>query len=852
MNTEPNESDITPLAKSVRRTDEEDTHFGQARTGSSHPLSRHQHLDVVPEQLGPWKIRNLLGRGGMGEVWRAERCDGMFEMSVAIKFVRNDRPDVLDRFKLERRVLAQLDHPGIARLLDGGVTDAGLPYLVTEFIEGESIDRWCEHRNANLKQRLELIVDVCDAVAYAHSELVVHRDLKPGNILIDTEGNAKLLDFGIAKLVQSEATDEATDESPHTPEYAAPEQVQGGAISVRTDVYALGLLLYYLLTGVRPQARSGALAEQVERILHHLPEAPSQALQKASKRLQQLVPAASVRGDLDAIVERALAKSPHERYASVADLAFDLRAHLSNRAIRARAWTRFDHFRAYLRRNASLAMLSAIAAVALLLMTGMVVNQVTATRANREALARQSQAALTREQETLAARVFISSLLKDLNVQGTAGPKLMASAQRYAETSLRDFPELQSGVMWEIAGAYSNFKRYQERLTLLQGNYQSMTDRYRGLQSQPEVNPVKRENLHAGVASSACQLSTALAEIDERERAQQLLAEADDIISQLPQELARGWPLLDCSRIGGRALRFLGAPEQAEARIAAGITEMRAHYTLEGEIHHSQYADALNGYAIAQLQAGHFKESITTLGELMALLTRQGRQESNQMANALTNAGAAARALGDLNAARTHFEKSLALQRLRAEDLMSAISLCGYLQTEVEAGSDAARVREQAERCALQIESDIGVAHVNARLCWSQLMQAARYLEDAVLAARAKERMEFYARKLSPEQRALDVAYLQFQLEWLRFENQLNTAHLQTYLALDVTQRPSMILVKSQALELQGLLEVEAGERNAATATLGQLHSLWQPMLGARAARNEHQHMRTLAVALSQ
>jgi eukaryotic-like serine/threonine-protein kinase len=844
------DSDVTPLARAARSPDEEDTQFGQARTGSSHPLSRHQQMDVVPAQLGPWKIRNLLGRGGMGEVWRAERCDGMFEMSVAIKFVRSDRPDVVDRFKLERRVLAQLDHPGIARLLDGGVSDAGLPYLVTEFIEGEAIDRWCEHRNATLKQRLELMIEVCDAVAYAHSELVVHRDLKPGNILIDTEGSAKLLDFGIAKLVQSEATDEATDESPHTPEYAAPEQVQGGAISVRTDVYALGLLLYYLLTGARPQARAGALAEQVERILHHTPDAPSKILQSAAKRLQQLNPPSQVQGDLDAIVERATAKSPHDRYASVADLAFDLRAHLSNRPIRARAWTRIDHVRAYLRRNASLAVLGTVAAAALLLMTGMVVNQVTAARANREALARQAQETQAREQETLAARVFISSLMKDLNVQGSAGPKLMAGAQRYAESSLHDFPELQAGVMWEIAGAYSNFKRYDERLKLLQGNYQNAKARHDTAQKSSAENAVKRENFHAGLASSACQLATALAEIDERESALSLLSEADAVLSALPDELARGWPLLDCSRIGGRALRFLGAHEQAEARIASGIDAMRARYTRNGEVQHSQYADALNGYSIAQLQAGHFKNAVATLGELIALLTRQGRQESNQMANALTNAGGAARALGNLDAARTSFEKSLALQSLRSENLVSAITLCGLLQTEVEALSERTRIRALAERCASQIESDVGAPNVNARLCWAQLMQAARYLEDAVLAARATERMEFYARKLKPGERAQDAAYLHFQLEMLRFDNRLNATHLREYLALDVAQRPSMLLIKSQALQLQGLLETEAGQRNQAQQTLLQLQALWQPMLGPRATRNEHQHMLALASAL--
>ena len=184
----------------------------------------------VPDQLGPWKICEFIGRGGMGEVWRAERSDGLFEMDVAVKILRSDRADVLDRFKREREVLARLDHQNIARLIDAGITPEGLPYLVADFIQGVPLDRWCAVKQPKLRERLQLFLQVCDAVAYAHSELIVHRDLKPGNILIDADDNAQLLDFGIAKLVSSDAQEDVTDESPHTPEYAAPEQVQGGAI----------------------------------------------------------------------------------------------------------------------------------------------------------------------------------------------------------------------------------------------------------------------------------------------------------------------------------------------------------------------------------------------------------------------------------------------------------------------------------------------------------------------------------------------------------------------------------------------------------------------------------------------
>ena len=305
-------------------------------------------FEQVPNQLGPWRLLRLLGRGGMGEVWLAERCDGAFEMQVAVKLLRSDRPDVAERFKLERKLLARLDHPNIARLLDGGVTPTNLPYLVTQFVDGEQIERWCERKKATLKQRLALFLDVCHAVSYAHSELIVHRDIKPGNILIDEDGNAMLLDFGIAKLVDSGTTDETTEESPHTPEYAAPEQVLAGAITTRTDVYALGLLLYALLSGAHPQSKSSNLADQVERIVERLPVPPSAAVTPAHA---ECISAQSLRGNLDTIVMKAIAKAPSERYASVEALVEDLRLHLAHRSILSRPSSSLERLRSALRKR---------------------------------------------------------------------------------------------------------------------------------------------------------------------------------------------------------------------------------------------------------------------------------------------------------------------------------------------------------------------------------------------------------------------------------------------------------------------------------------------------------------------
>jgi eukaryotic-like serine/threonine-protein kinase len=310
-------------------------------------------LEPVPELLGAWRIKSLIGRGGMGEVWLASRCDGAFEMDAAVKLLRSDRSTVADRLKRERQLLAVLDHPRIARLIDGGVSPPtpsspnGLPYLVTEFIAGEPLESWCERTQASLTARLELMLQICDAVSYAHSELVVHRDLKPSNVLVNADGFVHLLDFGIAKLIDLESDDERTDESPHTPEFAAPEQVQNLAITVRTDVYALGLILYLLLTGVRPQKRLPNLAEQLQSIIETTPPAPST---NQLARFQRLIPAALIAGDLDAVVLKAIAKSPDARYASVAEFAQDIRRFMADLPVDARTSRGLDRLRTNLRR----------------------------------------------------------------------------------------------------------------------------------------------------------------------------------------------------------------------------------------------------------------------------------------------------------------------------------------------------------------------------------------------------------------------------------------------------------------------------------------------------------------------
>ena len=307
-------------------------------------------------RVGVYHLNALIGQGGMGDVYRAERADGQYDKQVAIKFVRAglDTAAILERFRNERQVLASLDHPNIARLLDGGTADDGIPYLVMELIEGTPIDQYCDIQKLTITERLRLFLQVASAVQYAHQHLVIHRDIKPGNILVTKEGVPKLLDFGIAKILDPSTTSQVTAVNPMTPEYASPEQVRGEPVTTATDVYSLGVVLYQLLTGRSPYAKNTHARHEFARaICESEPPRPSsmvlrpvmnvEAAPVESREFPGSVRESStaklrrrLAGDLDTIVLRAMHKEPQRRYLSVEQLAEDLRRHLNGLPVSAR------------------------------------------------------------------------------------------------------------------------------------------------------------------------------------------------------------------------------------------------------------------------------------------------------------------------------------------------------------------------------------------------------------------------------------------------------------------------------------------------------------------------------------
>ncbi|MCW9708500.1 serine/threonine-protein kinase [Fodinibius salsisoli] len=351
------EEEINDLLASVEASDQMlDDHLRKNKallnSLTTHLQETNINRSLVGQTIGSWKVTALLGRGGMGEVYHVERCDSDIHQKGALKIMRHglNTPDNMRRFRLEKQILAGLHHPNIAGLIDGGISDDGRPYLVMEYVDGIPIDQYCDKHQLTIDQRLSLLKTVCQAVQHAHKNLIVHRDLKPANILVTEEGHVKILDFGIAKLLDSDLYDLPAAETRQSMrlmslEYAAPEQVSGNTITTSTDVYPLGILLYELLTGVHPfNFEEKGIKEIEETILNEEPPRPSQrqaAINDSdtlieARKTSQTALLGQLRGDLDAITCKALRKEMDQRYQSVSQLVDDLNRFKADKPVTAR------------------------------------------------------------------------------------------------------------------------------------------------------------------------------------------------------------------------------------------------------------------------------------------------------------------------------------------------------------------------------------------------------------------------------------------------------------------------------------------------------------------------------------
>jgi serine/threonine-protein kinase len=421
---------------------------------------------VRGERIGPWRLTEEIGSGGMGTVWRAERADGAYEQPAALKLIRRglDSDAILARFVGERSILARLQHPHIARLIDGGIAGDGRPYFAMELVEGEPITGWCDRRRLSVRDRIRLLLSAIDAVQYAHQQLVVHRDLKPSNILVTAAGEVKLLDFGIAKVLDASAgrADAATMTQfgfrMLTPEYAAPEQLRGEAVTTATDVYALGVLLYELLTGVRPTAargQRGAAADAATDASTRAPTRPSTQVSDAAARLRASTTPRlrrNLRGDLDTIVLRALHEEPERRYRTAEALRRDLLRYLAGRPVHARPDSRWYRLRKFVARHRSAVVAAVLVAASLA--AGLVATAWQARRAELRALEAGRQAQRAEEVKAFLITVFESGGPREWRGKEPTARELLDAGAKRVDEELAGNPELRAEMQAIIGELY--------------------------------------------------------------------------------------------------------------------------------------------------------------------------------------------------------------------------------------------------------------------------------------------------------------------------------------------------------------------------------------------------------------
>jgi len=580
-------------------------------------------------RIGSYRLIEEIGRGGMSRVFLAERADGQFEQRVAVKLLRPGLDSELDqaRFRAERQILAALNHPNVARLFDGGLTDDGVPYLVLEYVEGKPINAYCDERELSAAERLELFLPVLDAVQYAHRNLVVHRDLKPSNILVSADGEVKLLDFGLAKLLEPASDDVSLTQTGQrwmTPEYAAPEQVRADTVTTTTDIYQLGAVLYELLTGSPPFGRrSRGLHELEGAIMHDEPRAPSAAAGGGKP----------LRGDVDAILLKALRKEPERRYSSASAFRDDVERFLQGQPVSARPDTALYRFRKLVRRNAVASAATALAAAALVGATALSVRGMREARRERDHV----EEALRRSRASVA---FESLIFKLLPVGGTAMTydQLIARGREVLERQFRGDPVSRMELGIQFAQHYLQQGNDTAGL-LLVGRSVALADSVGDAQMQVRTR---------------CEMAYAYARTGRPDSALAWLGRTRPMLSRLP-DVERG-TLDACQGAEGDAL--VRAKPDSAAQLYRAIA---ARSLAAGDTANLDYANILNDVARALHMAKRDRESVGILMHVADLQRKGFGPDPLDQAVLLYNISAAYASLGEYRPAREWLAKRVAL-----------------------------------------------------------------------------------------------------------------------------------------------------------------------------------------------
>ena len=594
------------LGADADRTSVLDVPVGQAHFVPPHARPAAAVDSADGRAIGPYRLVREIGRGGMGTVYLARRTD--LDNDVAIKLVRGGvaAPETVERFLQERRLLARLEHPDIGRLLDAGMADDDTPYFVMEYVEGVPITDHCARKRLGVDARLALFQRVCRAVHFAHQNLVVHRDLKPANILVTDDGQVKLLDFGIAKLVDDDGEDGLTRTGLRlmTPEYAAPEQVRAEPATTATDVYALGVLLYELLTGVRPYALEGRTLGEIERIVcEEEPTKPSTVVRRrtASRASEDgdgavppsdAPPSRQVGGDLDVICLKALAKEPENRYASAEALAEDVGRHRAGQPVLARPSTVGYRARKFVRRNRlAVALTAAFVAAAAALAGGFTWR-----------LAEERDRAQTEAEKATQVSDFLLGLFEASDPNEARGDTLTADEllERGVEQAdaLAGEPAVQAEMLDVIGRTYGNLGRYEQAGALLK-----------------RALALRREHLgpaHPDVAASLHHLGV-LRYLDSDVVAEPLLRDA---LAIRRRALGDEDPLVaETLNLLARVLNFDGRSDEAEAACREGLAIRRRLYGRG----HPSVAESLHDLSAILQRQGDLAAAERPLREALAI-----------------------------------------------------------------------------------------------------------------------------------------------------------------------------------------------------------------------------------------
>lgn len=652
-------------------------------------------------RVGPYRLLRALGEGGMGEVWLAERADGLYQRQVALKLLRSghDDPGLQQRFSQEREILARLQHPHLAHLLDAGVGEEGQPYLALRYVDGEPISDYCQRRRLPLDARLRLMIQLCTAVSHAHANLVVHRDLKPSNILVTAEEQVCVLDFGIAQLLVAgppAASAAAPEARAFTLHYAAPEQVRGEAITTLTDVYSLGVVLYEVLLEQKPyRLRRQNDAERENAILAVEPCKPSLAVQRAAAaglrdHSQARHLARRLRGDLDSILLKALQKDPSRRYASAEALGLDLQRYLLGRPVRARPSNPWYRLRKYVGRHRWAVALGSPALAALL-----------GTSVTAFWQAHQARIEMTRAQ---AMQNFVIGLFdvagssphRDFDIR-----RLLEAGEQRGHRELAQQPVAQAELDGVIARLRIGLGDYREALALLE-KQQVL------LNSQPRIPAglqLEAVTQHGRVLRLLGQSSECIGLM------QPMLALVADQQKTLPLQAANFYSQL------GRCERMAGSAEQARHWL-------RRSLMLRGGSGGDRIGviENLTDLAAMEGDAGRSDIAISGYRQAMALLRQQTGERHPLMVNLRRSIAVSYRDLGDSARAekelRTAIGNADQLNGDRHPETLAVRRLLGAVL--IDRGQLAQAETELMSAHAMTLES-LGPAHRETGLSWNSL-----------------------------------------------------------------------------------------------------------------------------------